>query len=175
MVEFWNFGSLIVVEYEFQVSLWYLNGCGSYEGGSKQMIHPVWAFLWLNSAVPNQQEFMQRVDLGKSLLNFESAWKNPHWRETLSVTTAMKLLHPVKVSKCMKEPTLEINLSTETSKKAFASCEDLKVHERTHTEGKFFDFFVRHGHSSWCWYLYMQGMKFECEDYFELFFHTVYW
>ena len=27
-----------------------------------------WAFLWLTSAVPNQQEFMQRVDLGKSLL-----------------------------------------------------------------------------------------------------------
>ena len=27
-----------------------------------------WAFLWLTSAVPNHQEFMQRVDLGKSLL-----------------------------------------------------------------------------------------------------------
>ena len=27
-----------------------------------------WAFLWLTSAVPNQQEFMQRVDLGKTLL-----------------------------------------------------------------------------------------------------------
>ena len=27
-----------------------------------------WAFLWLTSAVPNHQEFMQRVDLGKTLL-----------------------------------------------------------------------------------------------------------
>ena len=26
-----------------------------------------WAFLWLTSAVPNQKEFMQRVDLGKTL------------------------------------------------------------------------------------------------------------
>ena len=48
----------------------------------------------------------------------------------------MKLLHPVKVSKCMKEPTLEINLSTVTSKKAFASCEDLRVHEITHNGEK---------------------------------------
>ena len=28
-----------------------------------------WAFLWLTSAVPNHQEFMQRVDLGKTLLD----------------------------------------------------------------------------------------------------------
>ena len=40
-VGFWNFGSLIVVEYEFQVSLQYLNEGGSYGGGSKQKIHPV--------------------------------------------------------------------------------------------------------------------------------------
>ena len=36
----------------------------------------------------------------------------------------------------MKEPTLEINLSTVTSKKAFASCEDLRVHEITHNGEK---------------------------------------
>ena len=30
-----------------------------------------WAFLWLTSAVPNHQEFMQRVDLGKSLFFFK--------------------------------------------------------------------------------------------------------
>ena len=42
-VVFWNFGSLIVVEKEFQVSLQYINGGGSYGGGSKQMIHPVHA------------------------------------------------------------------------------------------------------------------------------------
>ena len=29
-----------------------------------------WAFLWLTSAVPNHQEFMQRVDLGKTLLDW---------------------------------------------------------------------------------------------------------
>ena len=29
----------------------------------------IWAFLKLTSAVPNHQEFMQRVDLGKSLLS----------------------------------------------------------------------------------------------------------
>ena len=28
-----------------------------------------WAFLWLTSAVPNQQEFMLRVDLGRTLLD----------------------------------------------------------------------------------------------------------
>ena len=39
-----------------------------------------WAFLWLTSAVPNQQEFMQRVDLGKTLLD-KTKDKNTKWRE----------------------------------------------------------------------------------------------
>ena len=30
-----------------------------------------WAFLWLTSAVPNHQEFMQRVDLGKTIYLLE--------------------------------------------------------------------------------------------------------
>ena len=33
--------------------------------------------------------------------------------------------------------------------------------------GKFFDFHVRNGRSGWCWFLGMQWMKFECEDYFK--------